>query len=102
MAKGVTDALTGWSAVKSSELYGVDAWGHGYFGVSADGFATVRLQRAGKPVDVPFQKIVEALRDRGMSLPVLLRFSDILASRIKVINEAFRKGATIGGSIRSR
>ncbi len=91
MAKGVTDALTGWSAVKSSELYGVDAWGHGYFGVSADGFATVRLQRAGKPVDVPFQKIVEALRDRGMSLPVLLRFSDILASRIKVINEAFRK-----------
>ncbi len=91
MAKGVTDALTGWSAVKSAELYGVDAWGHGYFGVSADGFATVRLQRAGKPVDVPFQKIVEALRDRGMSLPVLLRFSDILASRIKVINEAFRK-----------
>ncbi len=91
MAKGVSDALNGWNAVKSAELYGVDAWGHGYFGVSADGYATVRLQQAGKPVDVPFEKIVKALEDRGMSLPVLLRFSDILASRIRVINESFAK-----------
>ena len=92
MAKGVTDALNGWNAVKSAELYGIDSWSHGYFGVSADGYATVRLRRGDKKhVRVKFQEIVEALRDRGMSLPVLLRFSDILASRIKVINEAFAK-----------
>ncbi len=91
MAKGVADALNGWNAVKSAELYGVDAWGHGYFGVSPDGFATVRLQKGGKPVDVKFETIVKELYDRGMSLPVLLRFSDILASRIKTINEAFAK-----------
>lgn len=91
MAKGVTDALNGWSAVKSAELYGVDAWGHGYFSVSPEGKVTVRLQKSGKPVDVPIERIVTELYERGMSLPVLLRFSDILASRIKVINEAFGK-----------
>lgn len=91
MAKGVADALNGWNAVKSAELYGVDAWGHGYFGVSPQGLATVRLQQGGKPVDVAFERIVRELYERGMSLPVLLRFSDILASRIQVINEAFAK-----------
>ena len=91
MAKGATDALSGWNAVKSAELYGVDAWGRDYFGVSPEGLATVRLSHQGKKVEVPFAAIVQELRERGMSLPVLLRFSDILADRIRVINEAFAK-----------
>lgn len=91
MAKGVTDAFNGWNAVKSAELYGVDAWGSGYFGVSADGFVTVCLKHGEKNTAVKLQEIVRELRDRGMSLPVLLRFSDILASRIQRINEAFAK-----------
>ena len=91
MAKGATDALSGWNAVKSAELYGVDAWGRDYFGVPPEGGATVKLARQGRKVDVPFATIVRELRERGMSLPVLLRFSDILADRIRVINEAFAK-----------
>lgn len=91
MANGATNALTGWNAVKSSELYGVDAWGHGYFGVTPDGFATVRLQKNGTPTDIKLSTIVHELQDRGMSLPVLLRFSDLLASRIREINESFAK-----------
>lgn len=91
MTKGVSDALTGWSAVKSAELYGVESWGHGYFGVTPDGHVTVQLRQGDKPVDIKITSIVKELSDRGMSLPVLLRFSDILASRIRVINEAFAK-----------
>ena len=91
MAKGITDAFNGWNAVKSSELYGVDAWGSGYFGVSPDGFTTVCLKHGDTTADVKLFDIVTELRDRGMSLPVLLRFSDILASRIKLINETFAK-----------
>lgn len=91
MAKGVTDALTGWNAVKSSELYGVNAWGRDYFGVTANGLATVKLRHGQTEQDVPFIDIVEELKARGMSLPVLLRFSDILASRIEIINTSFAK-----------
>ncbi|MEG1552483.1 MAG: biosynthetic arginine decarboxylase [Kiritimatiellia bacterium] len=89
MAKGVTEALNGWNAVKSAELYAVDSWGHGYFGVTPDGFVSVNLRKNGQPMDVRLESIVKELYDRGMSLPVLLRFSDILASRIQLINEAF-------------
>lgn len=91
MAKGIADAFNGWNAVKSSELYGVDAWGSGYFGVSSDGFTTVCLKHGETTADVKLFDIVTELRDRGMRLPVLLRFSDILASRIRLINETFAK-----------
>ena len=91
MGKEATKALDGWSAVNSAELYGVDAWGRGYFGVSPDGFATVRLGQGAQAVPVKFEAIVKKLYDRGMSLPVLLRFGDILADRIKTLHEAFAK-----------
>lgn len=91
MAKGIANAFGGWNAVKSAELYGVASWGSGYFGVSNDGFATVSLKHGETTLDVKLSDIVAELRDRGMSLPVLLRFSDLLASRIKRINEAFAK-----------
>ncbi len=91
MAKGVTDALSGWNSVKSAELYGVNAWGRDYFDVTGDGFVTVKLRHGDKTTDVTFQRIINELKERGMSLPVLLRFSDILASRIEIINTAFAK-----------
>lgn len=91
MTKGISTAFDGWNAIKSSELYGVDAWGSGYFGVSPDGFTTVCLKHGETTADVKLFDIATELRDRGMSLPVLLRFSDILASRIQLINETFAK-----------
>ena len=35
-----------WSTEKSSELYGVETWGHGFFGVNKNGHVTVRLEGA--------------------------------------------------------
>jgi arginine decarboxylase len=34
-----------WSPAQSAELYGVDQWGHGFFGVNKKGHVTVKLQR---------------------------------------------------------
>lgn len=91
MAKTIANAFGSWNAVKSAELYGVDSWGNGYFAVSSDGFVTVCLKHGETTTDVKLSDIVSELRDRGMSLPVLLRFSDLLASRITLINETFAK-----------
>lgn len=91
MSKRLKDALEGWSAVRSAELYNVDAWSNGYFQITPDGYAAVNLQRGDQTQSVTLHSIVEGLYDRGMSLPVLLRFSDLLAARIKLLNESFRK-----------
>jgi len=81
----------GWSAEKSAELYGVEAWGHKFFGVNKDGHVTVKLEDGEHSAKVSLHNVIEGLRDRGTHLPVLLRFRDLLHSRITEINEAFRE-----------
>ncbi|GAA5129141.1 biosynthetic arginine decarboxylase [Luteolibacter yonseiensis] len=80
-----------WSSEKSSELYGVDTWGHGFFGVNKKGDVTVRLEDDEAKAEVSLFEVIDGLRDRGTHLPVLLRFRDLLHSRIAEINESFRK-----------
>jgi len=97
MSRGLTEALDGWDNIRSSELYGVEAWGNGYFHITEDGYAAVKLQNEQGPVSVKFHDIVRGLYQRGFSLPVLLRFSDLLAARIRAINEAFAKAIADSG-----
>ncbi|MGB4240637.1 MAG: biosynthetic arginine decarboxylase [Kiritimatiellia bacterium] len=97
MSRGLTEALDGWDNIRSSELYGVEAWGNGYFHITEDGYAAVKLQNQQGPVSVKFHDIVRGLYQRGFSLPVLLRFSDLLAARIRAINEAFAKAIADSG-----
>ncbi|MFK7852404.1 MAG: biosynthetic arginine decarboxylase [Akkermansiaceae bacterium] len=85
----------GWSAQKSSELYGVNAWGHQFFDVDENGHVTVKLEDGEGSAKVSLHNLIEGLRDRGTHLPVLLRFRDLLHSRITEINEAFRKAINV-------
>ena len=80
-----------WTPQKSSELYGVDTWGHGFFDVNKKGHVTVRLEDDEAQAEVSLFEVIDGLRDRGTHLPVLLRFRDLLHSRIAEINESFRK-----------
>ncbi len=91
MSQNLLEALDGWSSVKSAELYGIGSWGQGYFKVTEDGFVAVNLQNAKGTVSVKLCEIADGIRDRGMGLPLLLRFSDLLGNRIRLINETFRK-----------
>jgi arginine decarboxylase len=94
MSRSLLDALDGWSSVKSAELYGIGAWGQGYFNVTEDGFVAVNLKNAKGTVNVKLCDIVSGTHDRGMGLPLLLRFSDLLGDRIRLINESFKKAIT--------
>lgn len=76
-----------WSVEKSAETYGINNWGADYFSVSDSGEVTVHPH--GNGVGVSLRKIVDGLIDRGLNMPVLLRFSDILDSRIKQLHEGF-------------
>lgn len=87
-AKRNSDKL--WSAEKSSELYGVESWGHGFFGVNKAGHVTVNLADEEAKAEVSLFEVIEGLKDRGTHLPVLLRFRDILHSRIAELNDSFR------------
>ena len=78
---------TAWSTQQSAEIYGIKNWGADYFSVSDSGEAIVHPH--GNGTGVSLRKIVDGLIDRGLNMPVLLRFSDILDSRIKQLHEGF-------------
>lgn len=84
-----------WTPQKSSELYGVESWGHKFFHVNKDGHVTVKLEDGEKHAKVSLHNVIEGLRDRGTHLPVLLRFRDLLHSRITEINEAFHEAIRV-------
>ena len=82
--------MRGWTVRDSLELYQLPRWGRGFFSVNPEGHVEVAPHGAGGPRVDLFQ-LVEDLRRRGLRAPVLLRFSDILATRIKGLAGAFQQ-----------
>lgn len=77
-----------WNAAKSAQLYQVQGWGSPYFSVNESGYIEVRPDPDCERT-VNLFELTEDLRARGLDLPILIRFSDILGHRIKRINESF-------------
>jgi arginine decarboxylase len=77
-----------WSVAESTELYRIESWGDPYFFVNELGHMAVRgLDDKGTELDIA--SIVDELRERGVELPVLIRFQDILSSQVRRLNDAF-------------
>ncbi len=82
-----------WSVSEAAELYEVPRWGNGYFAVGENGHLWVHPSKeADKRVDL--KDLVDRLRIRGVDLPILIRFNDILRVRLREIRDAFQNAIT--------
>lgn len=79
-----------WTIEDSEELYRIQGWGEPYFSINAAGHITVSPQgdRGGS---LDLYELVNALKQRNLGLPLLIRFSDILEDRIERLNACFAK-----------
>ena len=77
-----------WRIEDSLDLYHVNAWGKGYFSINDAGHVVVRPDTQGTNV-IDLFEVVEGLKARDLTTPVVIRFSDILAHRLKHIHAAF-------------
>lgn len=77
-----------WRIDDSRELYNIKGWGINYFDINELGHATVKPLRDNGP-EIDLYNLVQELSLRDVSTPVLLRFPDILDTRIEKINECF-------------
>ncbi|MFC4454954.1 biosynthetic arginine decarboxylase [Deinococcus sonorensis] len=75
------------SATDAAELYSIPSWSGGYFRVSDTGQVEVTPSPGLRTV---LADVVDELVDRGESLPVILRFPQVLTARVKQLNEAFQ------------
>ncbi|HXU65430.1 MAG TPA: biosynthetic arginine decarboxylase, partial [Polyangia bacterium] len=79
-----------WTIADSAEAYGVKYWGNGYFSVNEAG--SVQAHPAGpEGARVDLKELVDEVARRGIGLPLLIRFSDVLRSRIVELNETFKR-----------
>lgn len=82
--------MKNWRIDDSRDLYNINGWGINYFDINEEGHATVSpLRDKGPAIDI--YNLVQDLAIRDVSTPVLLRFPDILDTRIEKINECFNK-----------
>jgi len=77
-----------WRVEDSLELYHLRAWGQGYFSVNQSGHVVVRPDTT-EQHEIDLYEVVEGLLARDLTTPVVVRFSDILAHRLRRLHDAF-------------
>jgi arginine decarboxylase len=86
-----TELLGRWTKEKSEELYGIKNWGAGYFSISDKGEVMVNPYMKNKESATSLMNIISGIRERGLDMPVLLRFENLLDAQISYLNESFNK-----------
>jgi len=84
-----TPAAPEWSIEDAKTLYNVDGWGAGFIDVNATGHVVVRPDPNRPDRTLDLHELAMDLEEQGVALPVLLRFSDILQTRIEQLSERF-------------
>jgi arginine decarboxylase len=78
-----------WTTADASEFYDVASWGKCYFSVGDNGHLWVHPGKdPSRGIDL--KELVDTLVLRGISLPILIRFGEILRHRLSEIHQAFQ------------
>ena len=83
-----SDPLRRWTAADANDTYSIPRWGCGYFAINDHGNLIVQPRGEGNGA-IDMKELIDELGGRGIQLPILLRFSDILKARIELLCGAF-------------
>ena len=77
-----------WTVTDATDTYEVERWGKGYFSISPQGHVLVHpTKNLSRAIDL--KQLADDLQARGIMLPLLIRFRDILQHRLADIHDAF-------------
>jgi arginine decarboxylase len=85
-----TATVENFSIEDALDLYGIDNWGAGYFTVTETGNLAVRPTREDSR-RIEILPIVESLRSKGISTPLILRFPQLLESQVNELCGSFQR-----------
>ena len=83
------EAEEAWTIESARTLYNIEGWGIGYFDINEQGHVVVRPDADNPARELDLFELANDLEAQGVGLPLLLRFSDILRSRIESLTERF-------------
>ncbi len=82
-----------WTIADATELYEIERWGKGYFAIGENGH--VKVHPTKDPTrSIDLKQLIDHLQLRGINLPTLVRFRDVLQHRLQDIHDAFQAAIT--------
>ena len=87
------DANAPWTLQSARDLYNIHRWGASYFDINEAGHVVAKPQLDGG-CEVDLTDVIEEARGRGLKMPLLIRFQDILRHRVESLNQAFQSSIT--------
>ncbi|WP_409420207.1 biosynthetic arginine decarboxylase [Pseudaeromonas sp. ZJS20] len=83
--------MTNWSASDALKVYNLPYWGGGFFHLDEQGQVVVAPDKSRPDCRIVLKDVIEQLRSQGYAAPVLLRFPDIIKSRVDALFGAFQQ-----------
>jgi arginine decarboxylase len=80
-----------WTTQRSADLYQIKGWGEPYFRINERGRVEVAPDPTRREACVDLFELTQDLEARGLDLPLLIRFSDVLEDRIRRLNQCFER-----------
>lgn len=79
-----------WNHEKSAETYGINNWGSGYYRTNSLGHVQVTPMGPNGP-SVDLYELTQDLMERGIRVPIMIRFPDIIKARVELLHSCFQK-----------
>ncbi len=86
--------MNNWSIDDAREGYNVNYWSQGFYGISDTGEVTVSPNPQHPEYQVGLNELAKDMVKAGVSLPVLVRFPQILHHRVNSLCQAFNQAIT--------
>lgn len=81
--------MTMWKIQDAIELYNINNWGADFFSINSAGHAEVYPTRDPRRA-IDLKVLVDEIQQRGIQLPLLIRFPDILRTRLQTLCASFQ------------
>lgn len=78
-----------WSGDRAIQFYNIENWGANYFTVNQAGHLCVTPYGQPGPI-IDIMDVIEDVQEKGLGFPLVIRFQDVLRSRVLKLNETFR------------
>lgn len=79
-----------WTPANSAEIYSINNWGNGYYRINAQGHVCV-TPCADPNQSLDLFELTQDLLDRGIRVPIMIRFPDIIKARVELLHSCFQK-----------
>ena len=80
-----------WDIQSARDTYAIEHWGDGYFDINERGHVVAYPKRNPSLGTVDLFEVADKIRQEGLSVPILVRFTDILRNRVQLLHQGFDK-----------